>query len=420
MSRWGPLALALAAAGPCAADAGLQAGAAATDITPPTGFPMWGYAARHDAPCEGIRDRLRARSLVLQAANRRIAIVSLDLGRAPTRDSTRAIRDRVRQAAGIETVILVGSHTHHGPVLEIARWPSPQTSYVHDLERRLGDLILAAAKDLRQARVGVASKEVPFNRNRQSRRPDAPVDRSLRVLRVEDQGGRPIAHLVNFAAHPTMLAASLRQYSADYPGAMAALVEKRTGAPCLFLQGAAGDLSPNAAGGDSPEQFGQALGREVLTLARSIHTAAPEKSSLQAYEEDFTFHSRVDVSNPLLRLALGQAFFPELVSFYEREYRGGVRPHLVVALLDGQIGFVGVSGEFSCGHALALRRRARMEHLFFLGYCNDYQQYFPTIEAAAEGGYGTQGAVAPAEIGAGERVMDRALIALYRMRGRLP
>ena len=67
-----------------------------------------------------------------------------------------------------------------------------------------------------------------------------------------------------------------------------------------------------------------------------------------------------------------------------------------------------------------LKRRARLEHLFFLGYCNDYQQYFPTIEAVAEKGYGTDPAVSPAEIGAGERIMDRALIHLYQMRGQIP
>ena len=76
--------------------------------------------------------------------------------------------------------------------------------------------------------------------------------------------------------------------------------------------------------------------------------------------------------------------------------------------------------EFFSSHALNLKRRARLEHLFFLGYCNDYQQYFPTIEAAAEGGYGADPQVSPVEVGAGEKMMDRALIRLYRMRGRLP
>ena len=61
--------------------------------------------------------------------------------------------------------------------------------------------------------------------------------------------------------------------------------------------------------------------------------------------------------------------------------------------------------------------RARLEHLIFLGYCNDYHQYFPTIEASTEGGYGTEVPVAMVEYGAGERIMDRALIHLYQMRG---
>src|SRR5437016_2282808 len=83
---------------------GLRAGAARTDITPPIGYPMWGYAARHDAPSQGVHDPLRARALVLEAGGKRIALVSLDLGRAPTRQSTAAVRARVKAAAGIEHV----------------------------------------------------------------------------------------------------------------------------------------------------------------------------------------------------------------------------------------------------------------------------------------------------------------------------
>jgi hypothetical protein len=60
-----------------------------------------------------------------------------------------------------------------------------------------------------------------------------------------------------------------------------------------------------------------------------------------------------------------------------------------------------------------------LEHVLFLGYCNDYHQYFPTIEAAAEGGYGADATVSAAEVGAGELMMNRALINLYKMRGKL-
>jgi hypothetical protein len=397
-----------------------RAGAAKIDITPPVGYPMWGYGARHDAPSEGLLDPLRARALVLATGKGRIALVSLDLGRAPTRDSTAAIRARVKAAAGIEHVFLVGSHTHHGPVLEMNSWPDPSNSYVAQLEKKLGDVILEAANTLRPARYGIASKEVPYNRNRHSKLPDKPVDREFLVLRVEDLHGQPIAHAVNFAAHPTMHPAKMLKFSADYPGALADLVEKETQAPCLFLQGAAGDLSANPGELRGPEKFGEMLGREVLALSKTIQCRVAEKPTLQVREDDFQFKSRIDFSNPLVKVAFVRAFFQELVDFYIREYRDGIQPHLTTALLDGKVGFVGVSGEFFSAHSLNLKRRARLDHVFFLGYCNDYHQYFPTIEGAAEGGYGADPQVSPVEVGAGERIMDRALIHLYKMRGKLP
>jgi neutral ceramidase len=407
----------LALAGGARAE-GLRAGAAVVDVTPPTGHPMWGYASRKAAPSVGVRDPLKARALVLEVGKEKIALVGLDLGRAPPRASMAAIRKEVAKA-GVGTVFIVASHTHHGPVIELDDWPSKKKSYVRELERKLAGVIREADKALRPARLGVASKQVGLNRNRHSKRAEKPLDRELLVLRVEDAEGKVIAHAVNFAAHPTILPAKLMEFSADYPGVLAREVEKATGAPCLFLQGAAGNQSVNPTGKRDPESFGKELAAEVLALARGLETEAVGKE-LKTHEEDFRFRCRVPLDNPIVFAALARAFFPELIAFYEREYRTGVRPHLSLALLDGKIAFVGVSGEFFSGHALSLKRRARLEHVFFLGYCNDYQQYFPTIESASEGGYGTEPYIAPAEIGAGERMMDRALIELYRMRGKLP
>src|SRR5438105_4039263 len=132
----------------------LRAGAAIIDITPPTGFPMWGYGARHDRPSVGVLDPLRARALVLATDRERIALVSLDLGRAPTRQATAAVRRRVKEAVGIEHLFLTASHTHHGPVIELENWPRPEDSYVHQLEDRLVQVIQSAARQLRPARMG--------------------------------------------------------------------------------------------------------------------------------------------------------------------------------------------------------------------------------------------------------------------------
>jgi len=63
--------------GVCHAADVLKAGTATADITPPIGYAMWGYGARHDAPSVGVLDPLKARALVLSAGKESIALVSL-------------------------------------------------------------------------------------------------------------------------------------------------------------------------------------------------------------------------------------------------------------------------------------------------------------------------------------------------------
>jgi neutral ceramidase len=408
----------------------LKAGAARIDITPPVGFPMWGYAARKDSPSVKVRDPLHARAVVLTVGASKIALVSLDLGRAPTRQSMANIRKQLKDAVEIEHIFLVASHTHHGPVLELDDWPTKEKPYVRTLEEKIVKVITEAHKNLQPTCLGISSHEAPFNRNRHSRRADRPLDKEMLIARLDDAQGKPIAHLVNFAAHPTMLPAKLHEFSPDYPGFFAQHVEKELGGQCLFLQGAAGDLSPSPPaplpGGErgtssesTPEKFGEALGKFVVERSRKLKSELAEAKNLKARERDFKFASRIDISNPLVYAAYALAFFPGIVNFYEREYRDGVRPHMTSALLDGRIGFVGVSGELFTSHATQLKRRARLEHLFVFGYCNDYQQYFPTIEAVAEGGYGAESTVAPIEIGAGERMMDQALMDLLELQGKI-
>lgn len=394
---------------------GGRAGAATCDITPPSGYAMWGYAARRDAACLGVIDKLQARALVIESGSRRLALVSLDLGRAPTRESAAAI-EKAARVHGVETVFLAASHTHHGPILEFDTWPTAKNSYVRELERKIGALIGSAVADLRPARLAIGSKESALNRNRHTA--DGPVDRQLLVLRAETQDGKPIALVVGFAAHPTMRSVKDLRFSADWVGVMAATVEKVIGIPCLFMQGAAGDLSPRVpAGRPGPEGFGASVAEEVLAVNKSAKLTS--FGPIRSRDESLRFDTRISLQNPLVRAGLILAFTPDLVNFFVREYKDGIRPRLSTVVLSDRIAFVGVSGEFFASHAVNLKRRARIENLFFVGYCNDYHQYFPTIEAAADGGYGTQNYIAPASLGAGERIMDRALIHLYSLRGKL-
>jgi neutral ceramidase len=95
-----------------------------------------------------------------------------------------------------------------------------------------------------------------------------------------------------------------------------------------------------------------------------------------------------------------------------------IRPRLTVVLINRQLALVGGSGEWFSQHSVRLKERARDVRTFVFGCCNGHHMYFPTIEATAEGGYGADPMVSWVGLGAGEQMMDRALIHISTMLGR--
>jgi neutral ceramidase len=405
----------------------LNAGTARHDITPKEPVPMWGYGARHDALSTGLLDPLYAAALVIEAGTNKLAIVGLDLGRSPAEKSLQNIRQRIRAEAGIEYSFIAGSHTHHGPVLELSDEPGKGKGkfdaalrYYKEMEDGIVAAIVEANAKLAPAKLATGSMKLEgFNRNRHTKIEPKPSDRDLAVMRFDDLTGKPLAIVVNFTGHPTTIPAETLKFSADYVGAMKATVEQELGATTIFMQGAAGDQSVNQGTNAGYQAFGRALGREVVKLASGLTTAEVSKPSLVVKEDRFKFTSRTDLSNPMVRAAFSKAFFPELIPNFADEYADGVRPRLTVALLNGDIALVGVSGEFFSNHSLRLKERARVKLVFFFGYCNGYHQYFPTIEAVAEGGYGADSPVSPVAVGAGEVIMNNALLWTYQMLGKI-
>jgi hypothetical protein len=236
------------------------------------------------------------------------------------------------------------------------------------------------------------------------------------VIRFDDEAGDPLAVLVNFAAHPVMTNNRVLKYSADYPGFMQNRVESALKTNCMFMQGAAGDLSPNAPPDhQGPQKFGEHLGDIVTELAKGIKTETPKNPSIVGKVDDFVFATRLDLASPILQAAFAAAFFPELARNFEVEFAGGLPVELNTVVLNGEIALVGGSGEFFSGHSVRLKERSYLPHTFFFGYCNRHSMYFPTIEAVSEGGYGADNRVSPVKIGAGEEIMNQALINIYTL-----
>lgn len=406
----------------------LKVGFAKADITPTKPMPMWGYGARHAALSTGVRDTLWAKAVVLDVGHEKLAIVGLDLGRSPTDAMMQRIRDAIKQKAGVGLVMFSGSHTHHGPVIELLDEVGKgkgkyddAVAYAQKLERKLIETITTAAGEVRPAKLGWSSKHVPFNRNRHSKLEPKPVDDELTVIRLEATDGQPIALLVNYSAHATMLDGADLRFSADWPGQMMTSVEEQLKTNCLFLQGSAGDLSPNP-GDDRKgiELFGRALAEQVLEVNQKIEPKSPRRARFDADERVFDYETRLPMNNPATLALFGQAFFPELAaaSLIEDLQRNRLRPCMTTILINRELALVGGSGEFFCGHSLRLKERSRAVKTIFVGYCNGHHMYFPTIEAAAEGGYGADSAVSWVSIGAGEEMTNHALITIYKMLGK--
>lgn len=404
-----------------------HAGVASCDVTPPAPTPMWGYGARHDALSGGVHDPLVARALVVEAGGTKLAVVAMDLGRGPTPAMMATIREALAPR-GFVGVMICGSHTHHGPVIELTDGPGrgrgkfdAAVAYARELPEKIARAVAEADDRLEPVAIRAAAKDVRVNRNRHSKRSPSSTDPRLTVIRVDRADGSPLTLLVNFAAHPVMRPAEDLTFSADYPGAMRAAIEGRLEAPAMFLQGAGGDMSPNSPPEvKGPDEFGRALGLEALSLAEAAKAAEPVRPAVAVATESHEFGTRLDLANPLNKILYGRAFFPELVENVVSEYAGGMRPETTTALLGDTIGLVGLPGEPFHAHATRLRERADLPFALVLGYCNGHFLYFPTIDAASEGGYGADPRMSPIALGAGERMLDRALIALYRMRGKFP
>jgi neutral ceramidase len=132
------LALALPAG---AVAAGLEAGVASVDIAPATGIGMYGFANRKGG-ATGVLDPLMTRVLVLEAGEKRLALVAMDLGEPLAGTWIEALRAKAATTSGTSYVLVAATHTHSGPRIPDEyppRQPPDWESLVLDEPGRLRD-----------------------------------------------------------------------------------------------------------------------------------------------------------------------------------------------------------------------------------------------------------------------------------------
>ena len=278
----------------------LRVGHARADITPPVGIyhRMWG-AARHDR-ATGVHRPLVADVLVLAPlapapVARLLVRAHLDLVGLP-QVRHEALRRALAAGAGaaLEDAVVAYSHSHS------AGWLLPDRSrlpggdlidpYLEDLTARLGAAAGEAAAALRPATIAYARGRCEMGADRDywdaerghfvcGFNPDATGDDTLVAARVTGPEGQTVATLVNYACHPTTLGWENTLLSPDYPGAMRETVERATGAPCVFVLGACGDIGPRYGFvGDlrAADQNGEQLGYAALAALAALRPPATD------------------------------------------------------------------------------------------------------------------------------------------------
>ena len=280
-----------------------QGAVARRDITPPVGMyhRMWG-AATHDRST-GIHRPLLATALVLKA----LPAAATSPERNDTQDSETQVivgidhcllwtEEMQALVAGVCRIAhlephqlhITFSHTHAAGLMDPQRANLPGgeliAPYLAVLAERIGEAVCEGLQSIRPVRIVYGEGRCGLARNRDfwdrdnelfvcGLNPNGLSDDTVVVARVTDENDRTIATLVNYACHPTTLAWDNTLISPDFVGAMRELTESATQAPCLFLQGASGDLGPrDGFVGDVAvaDRNGRELGHAALAALESV------------------------------------------------------------------------------------------------------------------------------------------------------
>jgi neutral ceramidase len=223
----------------------LLAGAATRALDVPLPAVVAGYGLPR-ATASTVAFPIRARALVVESGKVRVGLLSLDL---LVGDSglDAAITEATRGLGLTETWVLV-THTHSGPG-GYASNPVAEVAGTGLLRAATRAAVVAAAADaLREAyrvrepvilRLGEGSVPALVG----AREPPQDVDARLSRLVFEGAAG-PVAQLLVFACHPTLVPRPPLGLDPDWPGRLADAEGERGHGVTLLLQGAVGNASP--------------------------------------------------------------------------------------------------------------------------------------------------------------------------------
>lgn len=459
----------------------LKAGTARTDITPPEGIAHAGWGAQTHQRAEGVDMPLFCTALYVcdEAGDTEIVMLDIDDGIISV-ERDRELRAAITRDCGIpqDHIRISYTHTHSGPV--------NGTSWIVEgaelIEPWLQSIPPSAVEAVRQARaaaiparVTTGSGQCDINVNRRPRAEngamftgrnwDGFVDREVLVTAIDGEDGEPVATIVNYACHPTIMAQDNRLITPDYPGAMRKVVEQNIGGMCLFLQGCAGNIGPvDGFTGDLAvyRRAGLRLGLEVARVRLGIDPVPrderlvkiePSGADLGLYVDEQSGEPDDTVAAAVERVTIPARELPGLVEVRrrfeaaqktleavrsatgdpekikaaafpaKRAYialniaevfgTGGSVDLPVQVIRLGDTAFVALPVEPFAEIGVEVKKRSPADWTVVGGYSNGYYGYMPMEYAYPEGGY--EVTTSPFAPGAAEQTIEACVESIERM-----
>ena len=428
---------------PSAVTTTFWAGAATSVVTPPSSVFLFGYPHVPRAST-GIHDQLETSALFLRHHDEKVIFISNDLifvGRQLAQE----VRRRVSIKTGVPmgAIAITATHTHSGPVMldylsNSADPVVPKTdlNYVKSVADSMVEAACAAVRLAVPAEAGLAvARAEGVGTNRHD--PAGPADPDVPVLMVRTASDhRPLACMVSYAMHPTVLHEDSTLISGDFPYftreylRTQGLVPKH--ATILYHNGASGNQSPRHVTRENTFKEAQRLG-EILGAAiarvipgitysqalplkvrstlvdlqlRALPTVAVAELRAQEVKARFDGLRAAGAPRTAVRTAECDWFgAEEAVSLARAKVDGRLEvaaarsnPAEIQVIQLGEWNFIFWPGEFFVEYALEIK--ARWPKTFVVTMANgELQGYIVTPAAAALGGYEATNALFGAENG---------------------
>lgn len=390
-------------------------------ITPKVGAKLYGYPGARAS--KTLHDNLFVNALSFVSKDELALIISVDLCLLP-QDINLELREKISTETGIsvDKMILACIHTHSGPMTAGASnsdkgWGSANTEYIYNV---LFPQTTAAAKEaisnMQSAKMGIGQtiSNVGINRREMTpentvilgQNPNGPFDGRMRVLSFKTLDDKEIVSLIHYGCHPTA-AGQAPEISRDWPGYMIDRLEKETGAPAVFINGAEGDIGPRLSNGmttgnmELMKEIGVIAGEDAVCAYKNITSYFVPDFSVKSDVLSLPYRKLPTVEETKAKMAaLGDPEKLIEVDFLTYERYKNILTHYEQSLPNetkwnfrqtyialGTVVFVPYPMEMFCRIALNQQENSPFEHTLCLSNANGSIGYLPTKDQIPFGGY---------------------------------